>query len=90
MARTILCLDPRPDRLVTGGVPVLGPWAPTFVHPSVTHLSRNRPSFLVDPRPSKKVREAERLRDVSPEETLLMGFQLIRFAHDLAEAADRA
>lgn len=39
---------------------------------------------------AKKRREAERLRDVSHEETLAMGFQLMRFPRDLAEAANRA
>lgn len=38
----------------------------------------------------KKVREARMLRDVSPEESLRLGFSLIRFARRVSEAADRA
>lgn len=43
-----------------------------------------------DERVRKKIREAEMLRDVPPEETLRLGFSLSRFARKLAEAADRA
>lgn len=38
----------------------------------------------------KKVQEARRLRDVPPEESLRLGFSLIRFARRVSEAADRA
>ena len=38
----------------------------------------------------KKRREAERLRDVPPEETVRMGFQLMELGRRLREAADRA
>lgn len=38
----------------------------------------------------KKVEEARRLRDVPPEESLRLGFSLIRFARRVSEAADRA
>lgn len=50
------------------------------------------PFPTVDPaaRLQKKLREARLLRDVSPEDSLEMGFQMIRFARRLAEATDRA
>jgi hypothetical protein len=38
----------------------------------------------------KKIREAALLRNVSPEESLRLGFSLHRFARRLSEAADRA
>jgi hypothetical protein len=41
-------------------------------------------------RRAKKKREAEMLRDSSPQRTLAMGFSLSQFARKLAEAADRA
>lgn len=44
----------------------------------------------MDGRAAKKRREAESLRDVPPEVTLHMGFQLMQFARDLSEAAKRA
>lgn len=44
----------------------------------------------MDERAAKKRREAERLRDVAPAESLAMGFSLMRFARRLAEAGDRA
>ena len=43
-----------------------------------------------DERRRKKLREARMLRDVPPAESLEMGFSMIRFARELAEAADRA
>ena len=39
-------------------------------------------------RAEKKIREAEMLRHRTPEETLLMGFQLMWFARLLSEAED--
>lgn len=44
----------------------------------------------MDERNAKKIREAKRLRDVPPEVTLAMGFELMKFARDLSEAAERA
>lgn len=38
----------------------------------------------------KKRREAERLRDVPPERTLEMGFEMMEFVRKLAKAADDA
>lgn len=38
----------------------------------------------------KKIDEAKRLRALSPSETLEMGFDLMTFAREFAEAADRA
>lgn len=38
----------------------------------------------------KKVAEARMLRDVTPRESLEMGFSMIRFARKLGEATDRA
>lgn len=43
-----------------------------------------------DARRRKKIQEWTRLRDVPPEVTLTMGFDLMTFARDLREAADRA
>lgn len=41
-------------------------------------------------RASKKIREARRLRDVPPERTLQMAFDLIRVTRELNGAADDA
>lgn len=46
-------------------------------------------SFAAE-REAKKVREAERLRALSSAETLEMGFQLMWFAKEVAEGAERA
>jgi hypothetical protein len=50
------------------------------------------PSRTVDPedRLAKKLREAQRLRDVAPGTSLEMGFGLMAFARELSEAAERA
>lgn len=46
---------------------------------------------MKDPeRRAKKRREALALRELSPAETLRMGFELMEFARRLAGAADRA
>lgn len=45
---------------------------------------------LMQWRTEKKIREARRLADVPPEETLRMGFSLCRFTVRLREAAARA
>ena len=43
-----------------------------------------------DDRVAKKIREARRLQGVPPAQTLEMGFGMMAFARDFAEAADRA
>ena len=41
-------------------------------------------------REEKKIREARRLRDVPPERTLAMAFELVRATRALLEAAEHA
>lgn len=49
-------------------------------------------NYVVDDeaRLRKKVLESVRLRALTPERTLRMGFELMEFAHRLQEAASRA